>query len=64
MPLAVVNNSLKTDFQEMEKLLPMEGGNFENWEKNGFHWSEASFPLARMKNLFQTTFPLDEKKQA
>ena len=47
----------------MEKLLPMEGGNFENWEKNGFHWSEASFPLARMKNLFQTTFPLDEKNR-
>ena len=47
----------------MKKLFTMERI-FEIWEQNGFHWSETLFPLARMKNLFQTTFPLDDIKLA
>ena len=52
MPLAVIKNSFKIYFQEVEKLLPMEGI-FEILEQNGFHYPENLFPLARVKNLFQ-----------
>ena len=52
LPLAVMKNSFKIYFQEMEKLLPMEEI-FEILQENGFHLSENPFPLARMKVLFQ-----------
>ena len=36
LPLAVINDSFKIYFQEMEKLLPMEGI-FEILKQNVFH---------------------------
>ena len=52
LPLAVIKDSSKIYFQEMEKLLPMEDI-FEILEQNGFHQPENPFLLARMKDLFQ-----------
>ena len=49
-----MKNSFKIYFQEMEKLLPMEGI-FEILKQNVFHWPE-------WRIHFKNTFPLDEKK--
>ena len=51
LPLAVKKDSFEIYFQELEKLLPMEGI-FEILEQNNFHQIEDSFPLARMKDSF------------
>ena len=61
LPLAVIKDSFKIYFQEMEKLLPVEDI-FEILEQNGFHQPENPFPLARMKDRFKTAFILDERK--
>ena len=39
LPLAIIKDSLKIYFHEMEKLLPVEGL-FEKLEENGVHWPE------------------------
>ena len=49
-----MKNSFKIYFQEIEKLLPMEGI-FEILKQNVFHWPE-------WRIRFKNTFPLDEKK--
>ena len=60
MPLAVTKDSFKIYFQEMEKLLPIEGI-FEILTHNDFHYPENHFPLARMKDLLKNKFTLDGK---
>ena len=60
LPLAVIKDSLKTYFEENEKLLPMEEI-FEILAQNGFHYPENQFPLARTKDLLKKKFTLDGK---
>ena len=52
LTLAVIKDSFRIYFQEMEKLRPMEGI-FEILGK----W----FPLARMKHLLKNNFAVDGK---
>ena len=47
-----MKDSFKIYFQEMEKLLQMEG-KFELLKQNVFQWPKNPFPLARMKDSLQ-----------
>ena len=48
LPLAVIKDSFKIYFHEMEKLLPVKRIS-EELEQNGFRQPENQFPLARIK---------------
>ena len=50
MPLAVIKDSFKIYFHEMEKLLPVERIS-EELEERGFHEPENQFSPGRIKDL-------------
>ena len=45
-----------------EKIKPLEAGVSENGRKNGFHWPENQFSLARIDYFSKIGLPLAEKK--